>query len=39
MIHLYKSKGKVTLEAVFDAQGLIHYEFIPEGCTVDKEIM
>jgi hypothetical protein len=27
------------LEAVFDAQGLIHYEFIPEGCTVDKEIM
>jgi hypothetical protein len=23
----------------FDAQDLIHYEFMPKGCTVKKEIM
>jgi hypothetical protein len=30
---------QVTLEVFFDAQGLVHYEFIPEGSTVSKECM
>ena len=32
------SKGKVMLEAFFDAQGLIRYEFIPQGRTVTREL-
>jgi histone-lysine N-methyltransferase SETMAR len=35
---LDKSKGKVMLEVFFDYKGLIHYEFIPEGRTVNKEL-
>lgn len=35
---LDKSKGKVMLEVFFDHKGLIHYEFIPEGQTVNKEL-
>jgi hypothetical protein len=27
-----------TLKVFFDAQGLVHYEFIPEVCTANKEI-
>jgi hypothetical protein len=26
------------LEVFFDAQGLIHYKFISEGCAVNKKI-
>lgn len=33
-----KSKGKVMLEMFFDYKGLIHYEFIPQGQTVTKEL-
>jgi hypothetical protein len=32
------TQGKVMLEVFFDAQGLIHQEFILEGCTVNKEM-
>lgn len=32
------SKGKVMLEVFFDTQGLVHYEFIPEGRTVNREM-
>jgi hypothetical protein len=35
---LDKSKGKVMLEVSFKVQGLVHYEFIPEGCIVNKEM-
>lgn len=34
--HLDKSKGKVMLEVFFDYKGLIHYEFIPDGKTVNQ---
>ena len=33
-----RSKGKVMLEVFFDSQGIVHYEFIPEGRTVNKEM-
>jgi hypothetical protein len=33
---LDKRKGKVMLEVFLDAQGLIHYEFIPGCHTVKK---
>jgi hypothetical protein len=33
---LGKSKDKAMLEAFFDAQGPIHYEFIKEEHTVNK---
>jgi hypothetical protein len=34
-----KSKGKVMLEeASFESRGLVHYEFIQEGCTVNREM-
>jgi hypothetical protein len=26
------------LEVSFDAQGLVHHEFIPEGCIVNREM-
>jgi hypothetical protein len=32
------TEGKVMLEVLFDAQGLIQHEFILEGCTVNKEM-
>lgn len=35
---LDKSRGKVMLEVFFDYKGLIHYEFIPEGRAVNKEL-
>lgn len=33
-----RSKGKVMLEVFFDYRGIIHFEFIPEGRTVNKEL-
>jgi hypothetical protein len=38
ILHLGKNKGKVMLEILFDVHVLFHYEFIPEGHTVNKEI-
>ncbi|GBN56533.1 hypothetical protein AVEN_206886-1 [Araneus ventricosus] len=35
---LDKSRGKVMLEVFFDYDSVIHYEFIPEGQTVNKEL-
>lgn len=35
---LDRSRGKVMLEVFFDYRGLIHYEFIPEGRTVNKQL-
>jgi [histone H3]-lysine36 N-dimethyltransferase SETMAR len=31
-----RSKGKVMLEVFFDWRGIVHYEFIPEGATVNQ---
>ncbi|GBM99113.1 hypothetical protein AVEN_60459-1 [Araneus ventricosus] len=31
-------RGKVTMEVFFDYDSVIHYEFIPEGQTVNKEL-
>ncbi|GBL84997.1 Mariner Mos1 transposase [Araneus ventricosus] len=31
-------RGKVLLEVFFDYDSVIHYEFIPEGQTVNKEL-
>ena len=33
-----RSKGKVMLEVFFDSKGIVHFEFIPEGRTVNKII-
>lgn len=33
---LDRSKGKVMLIVFYDHMGIIHYEFIPEGCNVNK---
>ena len=34
-----RSKGKVILEVIFfNIQGIMHLEFIPEECTVNKEL-
>ncbi|GFX42763.1 mariner Mos1 transposase [Trichonephila clavipes] len=33
-----RSKGKVILEVFFNIQGTVHVEFIPEECTVNKEL-
>lgn len=35
---LDRSRGKVMLEVFFDYSGLIHYEFIPEGRTINKQL-
>ena len=35
---LDRSKGKVMLEVFFDYRGIVHFEFIPEGRTVNKEL-
>lgn len=32
-----KAKGKLMLEKFFNYEGVIHYEFIPNGKTVNKE--
>jgi hypothetical protein len=29
----------VTLEIVFDWQGIVHSEFIPEGAVVSKDVL
>jgi hypothetical protein len=29
--HLSKGKGKVMMDAFFDVQGFVHYEFAAEG--------
>ncbi|UYV64665.1 CLCN3 [Cordylochernes scorpioides] len=34
---LDKSKGKVMLVVFFDYQGLVYYEFIKEGVTINKQ--
>ncbi|UYV73422.1 hypothetical protein LAZ67_10003126 [Cordylochernes scorpioides] len=36
-VRLDKSKGKVMLVVVFDYQGLVYYEFIKEGVTINKQ--
>jgi hypothetical protein len=36
--NLDKSKAKVTLQVFFDTQDFVHYEFIPEGDTITKEM-
>jgi hypothetical protein len=28
----------MTIHAACDAYGLVHYEFIPKGCTVNKQV-
>lgn len=33
-----RSKGKVMLEVFFDIKGIVHFEFIPEGRTVNKNL-
>lgn len=35
---LNRSKGKVMLEVFFDCKGIVHYEFIPQGRTVNKDM-
>ncbi|UYV78740.1 hypothetical protein LAZ67_16002617 [Cordylochernes scorpioides] len=35
---LDKSKGKVMLVVFFDYQGLVYYEFIKEGHTINKQV-
>ncbi|GBL97763.1 hypothetical protein AVEN_1278-1 [Araneus ventricosus] len=35
---LDKNRGKVMLEFFLDYDSVIHYEFIPEGQTVNKEL-
>ncbi|GBN56425.1 hypothetical protein AVEN_260882-1 [Araneus ventricosus] len=35
---LDKSRGKVMLEVFSDYKSVIHYEFIPEGQTVNKKL-
>jgi hypothetical protein len=37
-LYVDKSKGKVKLEVLFDAQGRVHYEFLPERRTVNEEL-
>ena len=34
-----RSKGKIMLKVLFDIQGFVHFEFIPEGRTINKETM
>ncbi|UYV74766.1 hypothetical protein LAZ67_12000886 [Cordylochernes scorpioides] len=36
-VRLDKSKGKVMLVVFFDYQGLVYYEFIKEGFTINKQ--
>jgi hypothetical protein len=36
--HLSKSKRKAMLEVLYDAQGLVNREFIPEGRAANREI-
>ncbi|UYV69022.1 hypothetical protein LAZ67_6002052 [Cordylochernes scorpioides] len=36
-VSLDKSKGKVMLVVFFDYQGLVYYEFIKEGVTINKQ--
>jgi hypothetical protein len=36
--HLGKSKDKIILKIFYDIGGYIHYEFIPEGPTLSKEM-
>ncbi|UYV77291.1 hypothetical protein LAZ67_15000367 [Cordylochernes scorpioides] len=36
-VRLDKSKGKVRLVVFFDYQGLVYYEFIKEGVTINKQ--
>jgi hypothetical protein len=34
----YKAKENIMLEIFFDCQGVVHYKFITEGKTVNKEM-
>ncbi|UYV64578.1 hypothetical protein LAZ67_3001238 [Cordylochernes scorpioides] len=36
-VRLDKSKGKIILVVFFDYQGLVYYEFIKEGVTINKQ--
>jgi hypothetical protein len=33
-----KSKIKIRLIYFFNIRGIIHFEFVPEGTTVNKEV-
>jgi len=33
---MQRGKGKAVLEVLLDCQDIVHYEFIPEGKTVNK---
>ena len=35
--HQVRSNGKVLLTVFFDCNGVLHHEFLPQGCTVNKE--
>ena len=32
-----RSKVKVLLTVYFEYNGVVHHEFLPQGCTVNKE--
>ncbi|UYV79282.1 CLCN3 [Cordylochernes scorpioides] len=34
---IFKSKNKVLLVAFFDMKGIVHYEYLEEGQTINKE--
>jgi len=36
-MHFQKSKVKMMLIVFFDSQGIVHKEFVQEGCTVNAE--
>ena len=36
-LRFQKSKVKTMLIVFFDSQGIVHKEFMPEGCTVNAE--
>jgi len=36
-LHFQKSKVKTMLIVFFDSQGIVHKEFVQEGCTVNAE--
>ncbi|GFU14735.1 hypothetical protein TNCV_4228891 [Trichonephila clavipes] len=32
------SEGKIMLDVFFDIQGIVHLEFYPQGCTMNKKL-